>query len=65
MGGRAYAAWVTMAPTLLKPHNDTDSTVRQLQQSIDVDALCEENRQLKDLVVQLSKLVIRRVVEQH
>ena len=52
-----------MAPTLLKPHNDTDNTL--LQQQIDVDALCEGNRQLKDLVVQLSKLVIKHVVEQH
>jgi hypothetical protein len=43
--------------------SESDRTTSELRR-IDLEALHEENRELKELVVQLSKLVIKYVVQQ-
>ncbi len=53
-----------MGPAFPTPISEPNQTTTALQHN-DFEALQEENKQLKDLVVQLSKLVIKYVIQQH
>ena len=53
-----------MGSAFPNPISEPNQTTTEPQHS-DFEALQEENKQLKDLVVQLSKLVIKYVVQQH
>jgi hypothetical protein len=54
----------SVATAFPKPIGDPDRSIPE-PQHLDTEALCEENKQLKELVVQLSKLVVKYVVERH
>jgi hypothetical protein len=40
-----------------------NASLRRQGEHVDVEALIEENARLKDLVIQLSKLVVRNVID--
>jgi hypothetical protein len=44
-------------------HNATDPPLRRDLREADIRAIVEENARLRDLVVQLSKLIVTNVVE--
>jgi hypothetical protein len=45
-----------------REHNRNSQPLRRDNEQADVSALVEENAQLRELVIQLSKLVVRNVV---
>jgi hypothetical protein len=49
---------------LLKPYQRGPARTLSATEPLDVEALREENRQLRELVAQLSKLVVGNVLEQ-
>ena len=54
----------TAHPRLHHCERDPKQPLRQdADQNIDVDALLEENAQLRELVIQLSELLIKNVVD--
>ena len=53
-----------MASAFPKPNSEPNQTTPEPQR-FDFEALQEENKQLRELVVQLSRLVIKYVVHQH
>jgi hypothetical protein len=44
-------------------HNGRSATIERPADDLDADTLREENKQLRELVIHLSKLVIRNVVD--
>lgn len=56
---------MTTTPSPQRANEIKRSKVSRHDDSIDIDAVLEENDRLRDLVVQLSRLVIRNIADHH
>lgn len=56
---------MTTTPSPQRPNEIKRSKVSHHDDSVDIDAVLEENDRLRGLVVQLSRLVIRNIADHH